>query len=326
MIKGVAAVWLPVTDMQRAVAFYGDTLGLHVTEHDERLERDRRQRPADRAERQRVRVARAATAARSIAFQPDGELEHEVERLTGRRRGVLRTGSPSTPGAGSCRSRTPTATTSSCTRPRAERPAMAAVPVPAAPATAVRRAMVAGILLGIGLGGFVDGIVLHQILQWHGMLTSTRRLSPHDRPLAQGQHVLGRPLPHQHLAVRDRRPVRCFGGSAVRRVPGDVGGPAWSACCSPAGAPSTSSKGSSTTTSSPSTTSTPGRHSGRSTSGSSLLGRAAARRRTGARAPCRPGTRRDPVAGLRRGTSRAVAVPCRGPRADGTVGTPRPSG
>jgi uncharacterized membrane protein len=30
-----------------------------------------------------------------------------------------------------------------------------------------------GIILGIGLGGFVDGIVLHQILQWHHMLTST---------------------------------------------------------------------------------------------------------------------------------------------------------
>lgn len=29
-----------------------------------------------------------------------------------------------------------------------------------------------GLLLGIGLGGFVDGILLHQILQWHHMLTS----------------------------------------------------------------------------------------------------------------------------------------------------------
>jgi uncharacterized membrane protein len=29
----------------------------------------------------------------------------------------------------------------------------------------------AGILMGIGLGGFVDGIVLHQILQWHNMLS-----------------------------------------------------------------------------------------------------------------------------------------------------------
>src|SRR3954469_24931403 len=30
----------------------------------------------------------------------------------------------------------------------------------------------AGLLLGIGLGGFVDGIVLHQIFQWHNMLSS----------------------------------------------------------------------------------------------------------------------------------------------------------
>lgn len=30
-----------------------------------------------------------------------------------------------------------------------------------------------GLLLGIGFGGFFDGIVLHQILQWHHMLTST---------------------------------------------------------------------------------------------------------------------------------------------------------
>lgn len=30
----------------------------------------------------------------------------------------------------------------------------------------------AGLLFGLGLGGFFDGIVLHQILQWHHMLTS----------------------------------------------------------------------------------------------------------------------------------------------------------
>jgi len=30
----------------------------------------------------------------------------------------------------------------------------------------------AGILLGLGLGGFFDGIVLHQLLQWHHMVTS----------------------------------------------------------------------------------------------------------------------------------------------------------
>lgn len=32
-------------------------------------------------------------------------------------------------------------------------------------------------LLGVGLGGFLDGILLHQILQWHHMLTAT-----HDHP------------------------------------------------------------------------------------------------------------------------------------------------
>lgn len=37
---------------------------------------------------------------------------------------------------------------------------------------AVARPRAPGILLGIGLGGFVDGIVLHQMLQWHHMLTS----------------------------------------------------------------------------------------------------------------------------------------------------------
>jgi uncharacterized membrane protein len=30
----------------------------------------------------------------------------------------------------------------------------------------------AGVLMGAGLGGFVDGIVFHQILQWHHMLSA----------------------------------------------------------------------------------------------------------------------------------------------------------
>ncbi|MFD8509448.1 DUF2243 domain-containing protein [Streptomyces sp. NPDC059687] len=34
-----------------------------------------------------------------------------------------------------------------------------------------------GIVLGVGLGGFFDGILLHQLLQWHHMLSSTN----HDR-------------------------------------------------------------------------------------------------------------------------------------------------
>ena len=29
------------------------------------------------------------------------------------------------------------------------------------------------LLLGVGLGGFLDGIVLHQIAHWHQMLSAT---------------------------------------------------------------------------------------------------------------------------------------------------------
>jgi uncharacterized membrane protein len=39
-----------------------------------------------------------------------------------------------------------------------------------------RHARRAGILLGVGLGGFVDGIALHQLAQWHNMLSA--RLPP----------------------------------------------------------------------------------------------------------------------------------------------------
>jgi uncharacterized membrane protein len=35
-----------------------------------------------------------------------------------------------------------------------------------------RPLMIAGILLGLGQAGFFDGIVFHQILQWHHMFTS----------------------------------------------------------------------------------------------------------------------------------------------------------
>ncbi len=35
-----------------------------------------------------------------------------------------------------------------------------------------RLAISSGVLLGVGLGGFLDGIVFHQILQWHHMVSS----------------------------------------------------------------------------------------------------------------------------------------------------------
>jgi uncharacterized membrane protein len=36
----------------------------------------------------------------------------------------------------------------------------------------VRHTRFGGVLLGIGMGGFLDGILLHQILQWHNMLST----------------------------------------------------------------------------------------------------------------------------------------------------------
>jgi uncharacterized membrane protein len=44
-----------------------------------------------------------------------------------------------------------------------------------------RGALIApGTLLGAGLGGFLDGILLHQLLQWHNMLST--RVPPVDLP------------------------------------------------------------------------------------------------------------------------------------------------
>ena len=117
MIKGVAAVWLPVTNMERAVAFYGDTLGLPVTEHDNDW---------SEVDANGLKIGLNGSEPESphgdggalVAFQPDGEIDESVERLQRRGRGVLRRASPSTRGARSCRSRTPTATTCSCTNRR----------------------------------------------------------------------------------------------------------------------------------------------------------------------------------------------------------------
>jgi uncharacterized membrane protein len=55
-----------------------------------------------------------------------------------------------------------------------------------------RPPLLPSLLLGIGFGGFVDGIVLHQILQWHHMLSaegccpSSTVLGLEDNTLADG--------------------------------------------------------------------------------------------------------------------------------------------
>jgi len=49
-------------------------------------------------------------------------------------------------------------------------PATAPVVTPTVPAAPPSTA--AGLLFGLGLGGFVDGILLHQILQWHHLVSN----------------------------------------------------------------------------------------------------------------------------------------------------------
>lgn len=46
------------------------------------------------------------------------------------------------------------------------------------------------ILLGVGFGGFIDGIVLHQILQWHHMVTS-QACCPADTVSGLEKNTLG---------------------------------------------------------------------------------------------------------------------------------------
>lgn len=43
---------------------------------------------------------------------------------------------------------------------------------------AARPLLLPGALLGMGLAGFFDGIVLHQILQWHHLICTTRSCHP----------------------------------------------------------------------------------------------------------------------------------------------------
>lgn len=80
MATGVAAVWLPVTDMDRAVAFYRDVLGLEITMQDE----DWSEVDAGGVKlglNAREEATGGSEGGAVISFQPDGGIEDEVERL-----------------------------------------------------------------------------------------------------------------------------------------------------------------------------------------------------------------------------------------------------
>ena len=82
MIAAISNVWLPVDDMQRALAFYRDTLGLRVRSEQDvwaELELDGLIIGLNAREGEEPGPEGGAV----IAFRPDGSLEDEVERLQG---------------------------------------------------------------------------------------------------------------------------------------------------------------------------------------------------------------------------------------------------
>ena len=82
MAKGVAAVWVPVDDMDRAVGFYGEVLGLEVTKQQaEWSQVDANGLMLGLNAREETGTGSGGGAV--ITFQPEGSLEEEIERLTG---------------------------------------------------------------------------------------------------------------------------------------------------------------------------------------------------------------------------------------------------
>ncbi|WNV75983.1 VOC family protein [Geodermatophilus sp. DSM 44513] len=89
MASGVANVWVPVDDMDRALAFYRDTLGLQEKmSTPEWSELDAG--GLNIGLNAREGTARHADGGAVISFQPDGDLDAEVQAL--RDKGVEFTG------------------------------------------------------------------------------------------------------------------------------------------------------------------------------------------------------------------------------------------
>ena len=81
-VTGVATVWLPVTDMQRAVSFYSDKLGLTVSQQEDEwaeLEADGLKIGLNARDEE----SPGAEGGAVVAFRPDAELEQAVKDLGG---------------------------------------------------------------------------------------------------------------------------------------------------------------------------------------------------------------------------------------------------
>jgi predicted enzyme related to lactoylglutathione lyase len=80
MIQGVAVVWMPVEDIERAKGFYRDTLGLQITNEDgEWAEVDAKGLTIGLNGREPSGAG--ATGGPVVTFQPEGSLEETVSNL-----------------------------------------------------------------------------------------------------------------------------------------------------------------------------------------------------------------------------------------------------
>lgn len=83
MAKGVATVWVPVEDMDRAVAFYRDTLGFDVRMQDtDWSEIDAGGMTIGLNARENTHGGSGGGAV--ISLQPEGSIEDELEQISGR--------------------------------------------------------------------------------------------------------------------------------------------------------------------------------------------------------------------------------------------------
>ena len=81
MIDGIATVWLPVSDMDRALQFYSETLGLDIEEHQE----DWSLVTAGAVSiglNGRDEESSGGEGGAVIAFRPSDEIEEAVEALS----------------------------------------------------------------------------------------------------------------------------------------------------------------------------------------------------------------------------------------------------
>ena len=82
MVHGVAAVWVPVRDMSRAVDFYRDTLGLKVNStQDEWSDLEANGLKIGLNAREEVHGSEGGAV---ITFEPEGGIDEAVEELRGK--------------------------------------------------------------------------------------------------------------------------------------------------------------------------------------------------------------------------------------------------